>query len=178
MRGIILGTAILAASAAILAQAGPTQAGEPAKGPWRPPPTRVMPAPRPIGSPPVPRPIMTRPVVTPTRTPPALPPLSVKIVTPNYTKRTMALIQQNIAMQAAMRNSQTWATVPRCKSSWSEAKLRRKGCLAAPPEAEPERRMSPAMIADARLCASAAEGADCGAVQAARDRAANGDWQN
>jgi hypothetical protein len=183
MRGAILSMTILAACAATVAQAG-----EPTSGSWRPPPPRttIPSTPRPVVSPPIPRPIMTRPVVTTPRTPPAYPPLSVKIAKPNYNKRTMALIQQNIAMQAAMRNTQASSGVPRCKSSWSEAKLRRKGCLAAPPQAEPVRRMSPAMIADARLCASAVEGADCGAAQAARDRAAtgaatgatNGDWQN
>jgi hypothetical protein len=169
MRGAILSMAILSASAATVAWAG-----EPASGSWRAPSPRVTPTPRPVVSPPRPIPAMPRSVVTTARTPTLPQPLSVKIAKPNYTKRTMALIQQNIAMQAAMRNTQAWSSAPRCKSSWDEAKLRRKGCLAAPPEPVAERRVSSDMIADARLCASAVEGADCGAVQAARDRAANG----
>lgn len=171
MRGAILGMAILAASTAAA-----VQAGEPIRGSWRPSPTRATPAPGPVVSPPRPVPVMPRPVATPAR-PQVLPqPITAKFVKPNYNKRTMALIQQNIAMQAAMRNTQAWSSssVPRCKASWSEAKLRRKGCLATPPEVVPERQLSPAMLADARLCASAVEGADCGAVRAARDRVANG----
>jgi len=180
MRGATFGMAILAVSAVALIQAPLALAGEPVAGTWRPrpPPTRTLVpvTPRPVISPP--RPALPQPVVTAPRStpPPPPPPLTVKIAKPNYSKRTMALIQQNIAMQAALRNSRSWAPAQPCKASWSQAKLRRKGCLATPAQVQPDEQRSQAMLADARLCASAVEGADCGAMQAARDRSANGRW--
>ena len=151
MRGAILSMAALMAAATTLAQAGtpPIRAVRPM------PPTRVaVPfTPRPFTPPSV----MPRPIPTVARTPhcpkpPAFKPLSVSIPkAPNYNKRTMALIQQNIIMMSVMRNAQ--ASVPRCKSSWSEAKLRRKGCPAAAPvdsapEALPVRDLPRMQIAD------------------------------
>ena len=172
MRGATLGMAILAASAVALIQTPQALAGDPVAGTWRPPPPRTtLPStPRPVVSPPrpaTPQPVVTAPHVTPPQT------FTAKVAKPNYSKRTMALIQQNIAMQAVMRNSQGWTSSSPCKSSWSQAKLRRKGCLAAAPRDQPDGPLWPAMLADARLCASAAEGADCGAMQAARDRSGN-----
>lgn len=170
MRGAILGMAILAASAGLLARADLARAGDGVDRPWRSAPRHIAPPqpPRPVAPPPV----VTPPVVTPAR---ISPPLSTKTVKPpNYTKRTMALIQQNIALQAAMRSTNARSADPGCQSTWSQAKLRRKGCLPAPAEALPPPRPSSIAMTDARLCVSAVEGFDCGAVRAARDRAAEG----
>ena len=172
MRGVILSLAVLAAASTTLAQAGTPVGG------FKPPPARVSFTPRPIVSRPVITPsVMPRPVMSVARTPhcpkpPAFKPLSVNIPKPpNYNKRTMALIQQNIVMMSVMRNAQ--ASAPRCKSTWSEAKLRRKGCpVAAPadsgPEALPVRDLPRMQIAaDTYLSASASDSADRDAVQAA-----------
>jgi hypothetical protein len=143
MRGAILlmavlSTVILATAATTLAQA---ETPQPIRA-FRPmPPTRVaVPfTPRPATPPSV----MPRTAMPMARTPhcpkpPIVKPLPVSIPkAPNYNRRTMALIQQNIVMMSVMRNTQ--ASVPRCKSSWSEAKLRRKGCpVAAPADSAPE----------------------------------------
>ena len=170
MRGAILSMAALAGAATTLAQAG-----TPSIRPIRTmPPTRVaVPfTPRP----PTPPSVMPRPIPTVARTPHCPKPPTFKALpvnvpkAPNYNKRTMALIQQNIVMMSVMRNAQ--ASAQRCKSSWSEAKLRRKGCPVAAlvdsaPETLPVRDLTRMQIAaDTRLCASALDGADCGAVQA------------
>lgn len=172
MRGAILSMAVLMAAATTQVQAGTPVGG------FRPPPARVSFTPRPMVSRPVVTPsVMPRPPMQVARTlhcpkPPAPKPISVSIPkAPNYNKRTMALVQQNIIMMAAMRSAQT--SVPRCKSSWSEAKLRRKGCpIAAPAETAPEAlpvRDLPRMqiAADAYLSASVADGADQDVVQVA-----------
>ena len=172
MRGAILSMAVLMAAAT-----PPAQAGTPVGG-FKPPPARASFTPRPIASRPVMTPsAMPRPAMPVARTPhcpkpPAFKSLSVSIPkAPNYNKRTMALIQQNIAMMSVMRGAQT--SVPRCKSSWSEAKLRRRGCpVVGPAESTPEAlpvhdlpRMQ--IAADAYLPGSTPDGADRDVVQAA-----------
>ncbi len=142
MRGAILSMTILSMAALVAAATTLAQAETPSIRAVRPmPPTRIaVPfTPRP----PMPTSVMSRPIPTVARTPhcpkrPAFKPIAVKIPkAPNYNKRTMALIQQNIIMMSVMRNAQ--ASVPRCKSSWSEAKLRRKGCpMATPTDSAPE----------------------------------------
>jgi hypothetical protein len=177
MRGAILSMAVL--STAVLAAAATTQAqaGTPVGG-FKPPPARVSFTPRPMVSRPIVTPsVMPRPAMPVARTPhcpkpPAHKPISVSIPkAPNYNKRAMALVQQNIIMMSVMRSAQT--SVPRCKSTWSEAKLRRKGCSVATPtelapEALPMRDLPRMQIAaDTYLPASTPDGADRDVVQAA-----------
>lgn len=174
MRGAILSMAVLSTLIGATAATTLAQAGTPSIRAVRPmPPTRVaIPfTPRP----PMPASVMPRPMPTVARTPhcpkpPVFKPIAVNIPkAPNYNKRTMALIQQNIVMMSVMRNAQ--ASVPRCKSSWSEAKLRRKGCPVAAPadsglEILPVRDLPRRQIAaDTRLCAF--DGSDCRVAQAA-----------
>lgn len=135
MRGAILSLAVLAAAATTLAQAEtPTIRSFRAVSSSR------------VAIPATPRPPMTpsiMPRAIPTATPPHCPPppkppLSVSIPKPDYNKRTMALIQQNIIMMSAMRAAQA----PRpCDPSWSARKLARRGCppvqLAPEPMLEP-----------------------------------------
>jgi hypothetical protein len=128
MRGAILSLAVLTAATTTLAQAE-TRSFRAAS------PSRVaVPAmPRPPMTPSImPRPI---PAATPLHCPPPpKPPLSVSIPKPDYNKRTMALIQQNIAMMAAMRAAQPSRP---CDPSWSARKLARKGCPPAQITPEP-----------------------------------------
>jgi len=131
MRGAILSLAILTAAATTLAKAEtPTIRSFRAVSSSR------------VAIPATPRPPMTpsiMPRAIPTATPPHCPPppkppLSVSIPKPDYNKRTMALIQQNIIMMSAMRAVQT----PRpCDPSWSARKLARKGCPPAQIAPEP-----------------------------------------
>ncbi|MEJ2816754.1 hypothetical protein [Caulobacter sp. CCG-8] len=145
MRGAILSPAVLSIavlSIAVLAAAATTlaQAETPTIRSFR-----AVSSSR-VAIPATPRPPMTpsvMPRTTPAATPPHCPPpkpppkppLSVSIPKPDYNKRTMALIQQNIVMMAAMRAAET----PRpCDPSWSAKKLARKGC--------PPVQLSPEMI--------------------------------
>ncbi len=128
MRGPILGLAILMASA------GVSHAGSAAAPAFR--PVRVAPAysPRPIP----PRPIMAHMVAPRVAVPPQVkphcpqpPPLAVSMPKPsNHRARTLRLIQQNIAMQAAL---QTVREPRPCDPSWSAEKQRRKRCAPAMP---------------------------------------------
>ncbi|MGR4866534.1 hypothetical protein [Caulobacter sp. LARHSG274] len=129
MRGPVLGLAILMASSAGVSHAGSAAGAAPA---FR--PVRVAPAysPRPIP----PRPIMARMVAPRVAVPPQVkphcpPPLTVSMPKPsNHRARTLRLIQQNIAMQAALRTVRE----PRpCDPSWSAEKQRRKRCAPAMP---------------------------------------------
>jgi len=127
----VLSIAVLAAAATTLAQAEtPTIRSFRAVSSSR---VAIPATPRPPMTPSVmPR---TIPAATPPHCPPPKPPLSVSIPKPDYNKRTMALIQQNIVMMAAMRAAET----PRpCDPSWSAKKLARKGC--------PPVQLSPEMI--------------------------------
>lgn len=135
MRGAILSLAVLMAAAAPLAQAEtPTIRSFRAVSSSR------------VAIPATPRPPMTpsvMPRAIPTATPPHCPPppkppLSVSIPKPDYNKRTMALIQQNIIMMSAMRAAQ--ASRP-CDPSWSARKLARRGC--PPAQLTPEPMLEP-----------------------------------
>lgn len=137
MRGAILSMAVLmtAATTLALAETPPIRAFRPM------PSSRVaLPfTPRPATPPSV----MPRMASTPARTPhcpnpPLTPPISVSMPKPDYNRRTMRLVQQNIAMMVAMRAAQA----PRyCDPSWSAKTLARKGCppavLAPEPVLEP-----------------------------------------
>ena len=121
MRGATLGMAVLMAAATTLALAQTPR--QPRPTPVA-PPARIAPlfaAARP--APPVPRPIPV-PAAPPRFTPVVLP------KTPNYTARAIALVQQNIALQAAMRV--TPAARP-CDPTWSARKLKRRGCVSPEP---------------------------------------------
>jgi hypothetical protein len=59
---------------------------------------------------------------------------------PDYNKRTMRLVQQNIAMMAAMRAAET---PRRCDPSWSARKLARKGCPPPARSSEPVLELPP-----------------------------------
>ncbi len=135
MRGSVLGLAILLASSAGLSHAGSAAGGASTFRPVRIAPTY---SPRPA----VPRPIMARmvaprPIAPPQVKPhcppptPKPPPIAVSMAKPsNHKARTMRLIQQNIAMQAALR------TIDRrrpCDPSWSAEKQRRKRCAPVMP---------------------------------------------
>jgi hypothetical protein len=132
MRGAILSKTVLAIA---LLTATVAQAETPTIRGFRPPPSSrvaVPFTPRPASPPSV----MPRPVSVAVRTPhcpkpPPKPPVSVSIPKPDYNKRAMRLVQQNIAMMAAMRAA---GTPRRCDPSWSARKLARRGC---PPAARP-----------------------------------------
>jgi hypothetical protein len=95
---------------------------------------------------PPPSPSVTlRPVPVAARTPhcpkpPFKPPVSASMPKPNYNKRTMRLVQQNIAMMAAMRAAET---PRRCDPSWSARKLARRGCPPAARPSEPVLKLAP-----------------------------------
>jgi hypothetical protein len=131
MRNAILSTTVLAMA---LLTATVAAAETPTIRSFRPPPSRVA---IPFTPRPAPPPSMTsRPVAVAARTPhcpkpPPKPAVSVSIPKPDYNKRTMRLVQQNIAMMAAMRAAET---PRRCDPSWSARKLARRGC---PPAAQP-----------------------------------------
>ena len=136
MRGAILSMTVLATTvlATALLTATVAHAETPTIRGFRPPPSRgAIPfTPRPAPPPPM----TSRPVAVVARTPhcpkpPPKPPVSVSIPRPDYNKRTMRLVQQNIAMMAAMRAAET---PRRCDPSWSARKLARRGC---PPTARP-----------------------------------------
>jgi hypothetical protein len=166
MRGAILFMAGLTAAAVTLAQASLVQAQTPPIRSFRPvsSPRVVIPAtPRPPMTPSVMPRSFSTPIRTPTaaRTPhcpkpPIKPPLSVSIPKPDYNKRTMALIQQNIVMMSILR-----AQEPRrpCDPSWSAKKLARKGCPPAELEPQPslERASPPPPPAAERVVAAAPE---------------------
>jgi hypothetical protein len=135
MLGAILSKTILATAllTATLAQAEtPTIRG------FRPPPSSrvAMPfTPRPAPPPSVtPRPVSVAARTPHCPKPPPMPPVSASIPKPNYNKRTMRLVQQNIAMMAAMRAAET---PRRCDPSWSARKLARRGCTPAVRPSEP-----------------------------------------
>ena len=136
MPGAILSRAILSraglAMAVATAAATLAQAETPTIRSFRPPsPSRVA-------IPVMARPVASRPVAMAARTPhcpkpPIKPPLTVSTPKPDYNRRTMRLVQQNIAMMAAMRAAQA----PRvCDPSWSARKLARRGCPPAPRPSE------------------------------------------
>jgi hypothetical protein len=130
MLGAILSKTVLAMA---LLTTTVARAETPAIRGFRAPPSRVA-------VPFTPRPVMPRPIPVAARTPhcpkpppksPPKSPISASIPKPDYNKRTMRLVQQNIAMMAAMRAAET---PRRCDPSWSARKLARKGC---PPAARP-----------------------------------------
>jgi hypothetical protein len=105
---------------------------------FRPPPSSrvAMPfTPRPAPPPSVtPRPVSVAARTPHCPKPPSLPPVSASIPKPDYNRRAMRLVQQNIAMMAAMRAAET---PRRCDPSWSARKLARRGCpLASEPVLE------------------------------------------
>ncbi len=107
---------------------------------FRPPPSSRVAAP--FTPRPTPPPSMTpRPVPVAARTPhfPQLP-VSASMPKPDYNKRTMRLVQQNIAMMAAMRAAET---PRRCNPSWSARKLARKGCPPPARSSEPVLELAP-----------------------------------
>lgn len=143
MRGAILSKTILFKTvlaktvlAMALLTAAVAQAETPTIRGFRPPPSRAaIPfTPRPAPPPSV----MPRPVSVAARTPhcpkPPSKPVSVSISKPDHNKRTMRLVQQNIAMMAAMRAAEA---PRRCDPSWSARKLARKGCPPAARSSEP-----------------------------------------
>lgn len=153
MRGAILFLAVLTAATTTLVQA-------------QTPTVRSF---RPVSSSRVAIPVTPRPPMAPSVMPrmfpaarpphcpppplqPPKPPLSVSIPKPDYNKRTMALIQQNIAIMAAMRAVER----PRpCDPSWSAKKLARKGC--PPAQFVPEPILEPATLAPEMIVATARE---------------------
>jgi len=149
MRGAILSKTILfktnlakAVLAMALLTATVAQAETPTIRGFRPPPSRAaIPfTPRPAPPPSV----MPRPVSVAARTPhcpkPPPKPVSVSISKPDHNKRTMRLVQQNIAMMAAMRAAET---PRRCDPSWSARKLARRGCPAAARPSDPVLDLAP-----------------------------------
>jgi len=140
MRGAILSTTVLATA---LLTATVAHAEAPTIRGFRPPPSRVA---IPFTPRPAPPPSVTsRPVAVAARTPhcpkpPPKPPVSVSISRPDYNKRTMRLVQQNIAMMAAMRAAET---PRRCDPSWSARKLARRGCPAAARPSDPVLDLAP-----------------------------------
>jgi hypothetical protein len=139
MLGAILSKAVLAMAlltATLAHSETPTIRG------FRPPPSSrvAIPfTPRPAPS------AMPRPVSVAVRTPhcpkpPPKPPVSASLPKPDYNKRTMRLVQQNIAMMAAMRAAET---PRRCDPSWSARKLARKGCPPATSPPEPVLELAP-----------------------------------
>jgi hypothetical protein len=141
MRGAVLSTTVLAMA---LLTAAVAQAEAPTIRGFRPPPSpriAVPFTPRPAPPPSV----MLRPVSAAARTPhcpkpPPKPPVSASIPRPDYNKRTMRLVQQNIAMMAAMRAAEA---PRRCDPSWSARKLARKGCPPAASPSEPVLELTP-----------------------------------
>jgi hypothetical protein len=137
MRGAILSMAVL--STVAFAAAATTQAQTPPIRSFRAVSSSRAAVPV-TPRPPMPSSVMPRTFSTPAAartphcpTPPPKPPLSVSIPKPDYNKRTMALIQQNIIMLGAMRAAET----PRpCDPSWSAKKLARRGCPPAGPAPE------------------------------------------
>lgn len=132
MRGAILSKTVLALALALLTATG-AQAETPTIRGFRPPPSSRVAVPFTPRPPPS---AMPRPVSVAVRTPhcpkpPFKPPVSASMPKPNYNKRTMRLVQQNIAVMAAMRAAET---PRRCDPLWSARKLARKGC---PPAARP-----------------------------------------
>jgi hypothetical protein len=162
MRGAVLSKTILAKT--ILAMALLTAAVAHAETPtirgFRPPPSSKVAiafTPRPAPS------AMPHPVSVAVRTPhcpkpPPKPPVSASLPKPDYNKRTMRLVQQNIAMMAAMRAAET---PRRCDPSWSARKLARKGC---PPVARPSEPVlditPPALLASETIVATAPEASE------------------
>jgi hypothetical protein len=129
MRGAILFMAVLMGAATTQAQAE-----TPSVRSFRPVTSSRVAVPF-TPRPPTPASVMPRPVTpryTPAATPPHCPnppikpPISVSIPKPDYNKRTMALIQQNIALMVAMRTNES-SRLP-CDPSWSAKKLARRGC--------------------------------------------------
>jgi hypothetical protein len=137
MRGAISSKTILAMT---LMTASLAQAETPTIRGFRPLPSSRVAAP--FTPRPTPPPSMTpRPVPVAARTPhfPQLP-VSASMPKPDYNKRTMRLVQQNIAMMAAMRAAET---PRRCDPSWSARKLARKGCPPPARSSEPVLELPP-----------------------------------
>jgi len=140
MRGVILSTTVLAV---VLLTATVAQAEASTIRSFRPPPSRVA---VPFTPRPAPPPSVTfRPVAAVAQTPhcpkpPPRPPVSVSIPKPDYNKRTMRLVRQNIAIMAAMRAA---GTPRRCDPSWSARKLARRGCPAAARPSDPVLDLAP-----------------------------------
>ena len=159
MRGAILSMAVLMGAATTLAHTTLAQAETPTIRSFRAVSSSrvaVPYTPRPMTPSVMPRPIPTAtpPHCPPPRPQPPKPPLSVSIPKPDYNKRTMALIQQNIAMMAAMRTAER----PRpCDPSWSAKKLARRGC--PPVQLTPEAVLEPAPLAPEMIVATAHEAA-------------------
>jgi hypothetical protein len=149
MRGAILSMAVLTAAATTLAQAEtpPMRSFRAVSSSRVAVPVAVRP---PMAPSVMPRMVPARtatPIRTPTTArpphcpnPPPKPPLSVSIPKPDYNKRTMALIQQNIVMLSILR-----AQEPRrpCDPAWSARKLARKGCPPAEPAPQPVLELAP-----------------------------------
>lgn len=155
MRGAILSLAALSTALLTAAATSSAWAETPTIRSFRPVSSSrvVVPtAPRPMSPSVMPRTIRA-PAAPHCPPKPPKPPLSVSIPKPDRNKRTMALIQQNIVMMAAMRSAQA----PRpCDPSWSARKLARRGCPPAGIAPEPTREpvspsapLAPEMIATA-----------------------------
>jgi len=141
MRGAILSKTVLALT---LLTATGAQAGTPTVRGFRPPPSSRVAIPfTPRSAPP---PLVTpRPISVAARTqhcpkPPPKPPVSVSLPKPDNNKRTMRLVQQNIAMMTARRAAET---PRRCDPSWSARKLARRGCAPAARPSEPVLDLAP-----------------------------------
>lgn len=132
MRGAILSMVVLTGAATTLAQAE-----TPAVRSFRPVSSSrvaVPFTPRPVTPPSVmPRTFPASATTPHCPNPPIKPPVSVSIPKPDYNKRTMALIQQNIILMAAMRAESSRS----CDPSWSAKKLARRGCPPAQNAPEP-----------------------------------------
>ncbi|CAN7415448.1 hypothetical protein [Caulobacter sp. LjRoot300] len=157
MYGAILSKTVLAKTvlAMALLTATMAHAETPTARSFRPPPSRVA-------VPFTPRPAPPRPIFVATRTPhcpkpPPKPPVSASLPKPDYNRRTMRLVQQNIAIMAAMRAAET---LRRCDPSWSARKLARKGCSPAARPSEPVLDMAPPPpLASGTVVATASEAA-------------------
>lgn len=141
MRDAVLSTTVLAM---VLLTAVVAQAETPTIRGFRPPPSPRIAVPS-TPRPPPPPSGMPRPVSIAARTPhcpkpPPKPPVSASIPRPDYNKRTMRLVQQNIAVMAAMRAAEA---PRRCDPSWSARKLARKGCPPAARPSEPVLELTP-----------------------------------
>jgi hypothetical protein len=88
-----------------------------------------------------------------------MPPVSASIPKPDYNRRTMRLVQQNIAMMAAMRAAET---PRRCDPSWSARKLARRGCPPAVRPSEPVLELAPPAPLDTGTVVATAPEASAG----------------
>ncbi|KRA61269.1 hypothetical protein ASD89_04505 [Caulobacter sp. Root656] len=139
MRGAVLSKTVLVLA---LLTATVAQAKAPTIRGFRPPPSSRVAVPFTPRPPPS---AMPRPVSVAVRTPhcpkpPFKPPVSASIPKPDHNKRTMRLVQQNIAMMTAMRAAET---PRRCDPSWSARKLARKGCPSPARSSDPVLELAP-----------------------------------